>query len=515
MVLTAVLASGVNDLGAAIAMVFVFVARSSGSVRFPRRVCSPQRLPFVESILQPRRGVGAWNLLDESDVPGLALVMLITRRGASFCPASSRGARARSFRCCLWQLSPASSTTCRCTFSATGTRAARKGHRVLYVVLDAGRQRDRPAVCSGVVLGAGVIALQFGFSSTLRARQLFAAIGIEPGESRAGLPSVKGLFVDPFVFAAGSRRSPPSSCSPSTRCSGDGGSCCWGRRSSWQMILAARRRAMLVLGAGPRRRHRLRACLFIAAAGRGFGGGAGWSRPWSCSSSSSCRVCPALDAMTLGALRRDTEVTWMGTSGRKARSCDSPPGRVPRSDLGSIEITKDDFPFGAGLGRIPQLDQPCRIQPGVRGVRPRSYFVASTVDKAKFATDMFWPQGALARWECWGWPRTSSSWRRSPSRSGRSAAPPGVTMAAGCFCLGAGMVRAEDPRRVARVLHVQSWPPRALPGHGHVRRRPGPRRHAYRARDRGRAWAPDQPRTRALVFMMRPILAAREDRGNR
>ena len=383
-VFTAVLVSQVSELGAAIATASVFV------VYFwfrpiPALVVFALTMVFVDTLAL--YAGSRMNLLDEVTVPVLALATLVTRR-AQILP------RLQPWRegavVCLLVLATVSSLINEVPpdIWLPGLVLLGKGIAFFYVVLmqDVTETDLRPA--ARVALGVGVVALGFGLLE-LFWPGFFIAIGIEPGESRAGLPSVKGLFFHPLVFAwfstfmalflfafyAVFRR--------------------WwqlllGAAFSLGMILAARRRAMLALGAGLAggivwefaRRSPLRGVL----------------RGWGPSVASVIILfavfLPSLSGLYAMTLQRYVDPTALPEEGDPLgegvdlRQLSQ--ARV-RLYLGSIEITKDHFPFGVGLGRygswMSRVEySPVYAQYGldeVRGLSP---------DNPKYATDTFWPQ---------------------------------------------------------------------------------------------------------------------------
>ena len=383
-VLTAVLVSRVSDLGAAIATAFVFVVYSWFRP-IPALVVFALTMVFVDT-LQLYAG-SRMNLLDELTVPGLVLVTLITRR-AQILPRLQPWREGAVVSLLVLAIVSSLINDVPLDIWLRGLVLVGKGIAFFYVVLmqDVTEIDLRPA--ARVVLGAGVVALGFGFVE-LFVPGFFVAIGIEPGESRAGLPSVKGLFVHPLVFAwfstflalflfafyAVFRR--------------------WwqlllGAAFSLGMILAARRRAMLALGAGLAggivwelaRRSPLRGVL------------RGWGPSVATVVLLFIVFLPSLSglyAMTLARYVETPEVIDDGDflpDGAELRQLSQ--ARVALY-WGSIEITKDHFPFGVGLGRYGSWMSRVEYSPvyaeydldDIRGL---------TRQNSKFATDTFWPQ---------------------------------------------------------------------------------------------------------------------------
>ena len=432
-IVTAVAVSRISEIGALVAAALIFIAYFL--VRpVPALAVFALTMVFVDTI-QLYAG-SRMSLLDEATIPGLVLATLVVRRGSIV-------ARMNYVRegavIALFVLAVISSLVNRVPADIwlPGLVLMGKGIAFFYVALmqDVSEVNLRPA--GRVVLGVATAALVLGLLE-LFAPGLFEGIGVPPAEGRAGLPSVKGIFAHPLVFAwfstfvalflfafyAVFRR--------------------WwqlllGAAFSLGMILAARRRAMLALGAG-------------------LAGGIVWEfarrvpfltvvRRWAPSVATVVILfvvfLPSLSGLYAMTIERYVDPTSVEGDDPLEEGVDLRQFNQARVALynGAFEITRDHFPLGVGLGRYGSWMSRVNYSPiyveyrlsDIRGLDP---------ENPKFATDTFWPQvlgevGALGvvAYAVFLGAIGVAVWRASRAEW--------LTPWLRAFCLGAGMVLVQ------------------------------------------------------------------------
>ncbi len=265
-----------------------------------------------------------------------------------------------------------------------------KGIAVFYIALALDVRGDDVRWCARLILAVGLVVLAFG-AVELVAPSALTLIGMAPSQARAGLPALKSIFYHPQLF---------------------GWFCAFialylfahhvvlrrpvflilGLLFSVATILSARRKAIFGLAAG----------LGVGVAmdvSRGRAGLRGRLVRWLPSAIGVVAIgiafLPAfatlyqltVDRYVVPVIGQPGSIGGLGTSDTETADT---PARVALY-VGSVEIARDHFPLGAGLGRYgswisreqySDLYVQYRLS-GIPGLSPQN---------PQFITDTFWPQ---------------------------------------------------------------------------------------------------------------------------